>query len=52
MGLRDILTKKDRLEVSQDNRREDAVNRLAAPEFTFIRSDTHTQEIIRLPAPH
>lgn len=51
MGLRDILKKKDRLEVSQDsvNRREDAVNRLAAPEFTFIRSDTHTQEIIHPP---
>lgn len=49
MGLRDILKKKDRLEVSKENRREDAVNRLAAPEFTFIRSDTNTQEIIHPP---
>lgn len=50
MGLRDILKKKDRIEDSKDNRREDAVNRLQAPEFTFIRSDTHTQEIIHPPS--
>lgn len=50
MGLRDILKKKDRIEDSKDNRREDAVNSLQAPEFTFIRSDTHTQEIIHPPS--
>lgn len=50
MGLRDILKKKDKIEESNDNRREDAVNSLQAPEFTFIRSDTHTQEIIHPPS--
>lgn len=50
MGLRDILKKKDRIEDSEDNRREDAVNSLRAPEFTFIRSDTLTQEIIHPPS--
>lgn len=50
MGLRDILKKKDRIEESKDNRREDAVNSLQAPEFTFIRSDTHTQEVIHPPS--
>lgn len=49
MGLRDILKKKDRIEDSDENRREDAVERLQAPEFTFIRSDTHTQEVIHPP---
>lgn len=49
MGLRDILKKKDTIEDSHDNRREDAVNRLQAPEFTFIRSDTNTQEVIHPP---
>lgn len=50
MGLRDILKKKDRIEDSDEDTREDAVNHLQAPEFTFIRSDTHTQEIIRPPS--
>lgn len=49
MGLRDILKKKDKIEDNDGNRREDAVNRLQAPEFTFIRSDTHTQEVIHPP---
>lgn len=56
MGLRDILKKKDTIEKdtvedSHDNntRRQDAVNRLQAPEFTFIRSDTHSQEVIHPP---
>ncbi|KAK8874922.1 HCP-like protein [Apiospora arundinis] len=50
MGLRDMLKKKDRLAegYSAD---PDTVNRLAAPEFTFIRSDTHTEERIFPPAP-
>lgn len=50
MGLRDILRKKDKIEESKDNRREDAVNSLKAPEFTFIRSDTNTHEIIHPPS--
>ncbi|CAN8098692.1 unnamed protein product [Discula destructiva] len=50
MGLRDILKKKDRIEDSKDNRRQDAVKSLQAPEFTFIRSDTRTQEIIQPPS--
>lgn len=49
MGLRDILKKKDKIEDNDGNRREDAVNRLQAPEFTFIRSDTHTHEVIHPP---
>lgn len=50
MGLRDILKKKDRIEDSSQNSSEDAVNRLQAPEFTFIRSDTHTQQVIHPPS--
>lgn len=50
MGLRDILKKKDRIDDSDEYTREDAVNRLQAPEFTFIRSDTHTQEVIHPPS--
>lgn len=56
MGLREILKKKDRIEDNRDESasaattREDAVNRLQAPEFTFIRSDTHTQEVIHPPS--
>lgn len=49
MGLRDMLKKKDRLSQSYS---PDAatVGRLAAPEFTFIRSDTNTEEVIYPPA--
>lgn len=55
MGLREILKKKDRIEDDNDEpvsaaTREDTVNRLQAPEFTFIRSDTHTQEVIHPPS--
>lgn len=50
MGLRDILKKKDKIEGSDENKRQDAVNSLQAPEFTFIRSDTHTEEIIHPPS--
>jgi hypothetical protein len=51
MGLRDILKKKDKIENSSDeSRREDAVNNLQAPEFTFIRSDTHSHEVIHPPS--
>lgn len=50
MGLRDILKKKDKIEGSDGNSRQDAVNSLQAPEFTFIRSDTNTEEIIHPPS--
>lgn len=48
MGLRDLLKKKHGLEQGEGH---DAatVQRLAAPEFMFVRSDTHTQEIIHPP---
>lgn len=50
MGIRDILKKKDKIEGSDENRRGDAVDSLQAPEFTFIRSDTHTEEVIQPPS--
>jgi len=50
MGLRDILKKKDGLNEGASGRHAETLNRLnAGPEFTFIRSDTHTQEIIHPP---
>lgn len=49
MGLRDMLKKKDRLGNEYSADQHATVNRLAAPEFTFIRSDTHTQEVIYPP---
>lgn len=51
MGLRDMLKKKDKIEDSSDDtKRESAVNNLQAPEFTFIRSDTHSHEVIHPPS--
>ncbi|KAK8050649.1 hypothetical protein PG994_012379 [Apiospora phragmitis] len=50
MGLRDMLKKKDRLAEGYSADPE-TVGRLAAPEFTFIRSDTHTEERIFPPSP-
>ncbi|CAG7561674.1 unnamed protein product [Fusarium equiseti] len=49
MGIRDILKKKDDLSTGQPAERE-TVDRLAAPEFTIIRSDTSTQERIYPPS--
>ncbi|KAI0125802.1 hypothetical protein BJ170DRAFT_734607 [Xylariales sp. AK1849] len=49
MGLRDMLKKKDRLAEEYSADHAATVGRLNAPEFTFIRSDTHTQEIIYPP---
>ncbi|KAI1456007.1 HCP-like protein [Annulohypoxylon moriforme] len=46
MGLRDLIKKKDHLDGGVDR---ETLDRLAGPEFTFIRSDTHTQEIIHPP---
>lgn len=48
MGLRDILKKKSTLEGSESDAA--TVSRLAAPEFTFVRSDTYTQEVIHPPS--
>ncbi|KAM0564318.1 hypothetical protein ACHAPJ_000529 [Fusarium lateritium] len=49
MGIRDILKKKDDLSAGQPPEK-DTVDRLAAPEFTIIRSDTSTQERIYPPS--
>ncbi|KAI1736536.1 HCP-like protein [Xylaria scruposa] len=48
MGLRDLIKKKERLGES-DAAYSETLNRLAGPEFTFIRSDTNTREIIYPP---
>ncbi|KAI0490072.1 HCP-like protein [Xylaria cf. heliscus] len=48
MGIRDLVKKKDRLGESNAGYSE-TLNRLAGPEFTFIRSDTNTREIIYPP---
>ncbi|KAI1434703.1 HCP-like protein [Xylaria sp. CBS 124048] len=49
MGLRDFVKKKDRLGESDDAYSE-TLNKIAGPEFTFIRSDTNTHEIIFPPS--
>ncbi|KAI0020594.1 hypothetical protein F4780DRAFT_742071 [Xylariomycetidae sp. FL0641] len=50
MGIRDLIKKKDGLGEG-DGAYSETLNRLnAGPEFTFIRSDTRTQEIIRPPS--
>ncbi|KAH8737247.1 hypothetical protein BGZ61DRAFT_11784 [Ilyonectria robusta] len=48
MGLRDFLKKKDELDHGEPADQA-TVDRLNAPEFTFIRSDTSTQEQIYPP---
>jgi hypothetical protein len=48
MGLRDILKKKQGLEQGEGPDPA-TVKRLAAPEFTFVRSDTYTEEVIHPP---
>lgn len=50
MGLRDMLKKKDRLAEGYSADGATTVNKLAAPEFTFIRTDTHTEERIFPPS--
>lgn len=58
MGIRDLIKKKNQLDGGDGGSGGGAVDRetldrLAGPEFTFIRSDTHTQEIIHPPShPH
>ncbi|KPM34870.1 hypothetical protein AK830_g11710 [Neonectria ditissima] len=49
MGLRDFLKKKDELDHGEPADPA-TVDRLSAPEFTFIRSDTTTQEVIHPPS--
>ncbi|RYP90351.1 hypothetical protein DL770_003498 [Monosporascus sp. CRB-9-2] len=49
MGLRDLLKKKDQLDGGVGTDAETLGRLTAGPEFTFIRSDTHTQEIIHPP---
>lgn len=44
-----MLKKKDRLDHEYSADQHATVNKLAAPEFTFIRSDTNTQEVIYPP---
>ncbi|KAI3332263.1 HCP-like protein [Xylariaceae sp. AK1471] len=48
MGLRDLIKKKDGLG-ERDVAYSETLNKLAGPEFTFIRSDTNTHEIIYPP---
>ncbi|KAI1113113.1 HCP-like protein [Nemania sp. NC0429] len=48
MGLRDLIKKKDRLG-EEDAGYSETLNRLAGPEFVFVRSDTNTHEIIYPP---
>lgn len=48
MGLRDLLKKKDDL-AQEGLEREETVRRLNGPEFTFIRSDTLSHEVIQPP---
>ncbi|KAK7923373.1 hypothetical protein PG985_007444 [Apiospora marii] len=50
MGIRDMLKKKDRLAEGYSADAATTVNKLAAPEFTFIRTDTHTEERIFPPS--
>ncbi|KAI2636918.1 HCP-like protein [Hypomontagnella submonticulosa] len=51
MGLRDLIRKKDQLDGDRGGGVDrETLDRLAGPEFTFIRSDTHTQEIIHPPS--
>ncbi|KAI1379393.1 HCP-like protein [Hypoxylon crocopeplum] len=51
MGIRDLIKKKDQLDDGRSGGVDrETLDRLAGPEFTFIRSDTHTQEIIHPPS--
>lgn len=47
MGLRDLLKKKANLEERDTD--AETISKLASPEFTFIRSDTFSQEVIHPP---
>lgn len=49
MGLRDLLRKKQTLEEDSEGPDPATIQRLNAPEFTFVRSDTYTQEVIHPP---
>jgi hypothetical protein len=47
MGLRDLLKKKDNIEEKDTDAA--TISQLASPEFTFIRSDTTSHEVIHPP---
>jgi len=47
MTLKDLLKKKDRI---KDDDTQATASSLSSPEFTFIRSDTNTEEIIQPPS--
>ncbi|OIW35632.1 putative cell cycle inhibitor Nif1 [Coniochaeta ligniaria NRRL 30616] len=48
MGLRDLLKKKANLEERDTD--AETISKLASPEFTFIRSDTFSSEVIHPPS--
>ncbi|KAK3336587.1 hypothetical protein B0T19DRAFT_43810 [Cercophora scortea] len=48
MGIRDLLKKKQTID-DGGSADPDTVSRLASPEFTFVRSDTYTEEVIHPP---
>lgn len=52
MPLRDFLKKKEKIAQSNAHAPEQDGGALAPPGFTFMRSDTHTQEIITPPSFH
>jgi hypothetical protein len=47
MGIRDLLKKKHDLQEKDTD--AETISKLASPEFTFIRSDTYTQEVVHPP---
>ena len=47
MGLRDLIKKKE--ELAERPQAEEAVRGLGGPEFTFIRTDTVSQEVLHPP---
>ena len=50
MPLRDLLKKKEKIEEQPDGREQTAaINLPQASEFTFMRTDTHTEEVITPP---
>lgn len=49
MGLRDLLKKKQHLDEDIEGPDPATIQRLNAPEFKFVRSDTYTEEVIHPP---
>ncbi|KAI9728284.1 MAG: hypothetical protein M1834_007777 [Cirrosporium novae-zelandiae] len=50
MPLKDILKKKDRIAQEQYPNSPTSTQSLNVPQFTFVRTDTHTEEIIHPPS--